>query len=840
MYQYVFRYLSALTLIAVLCEVLSCNNWGKTAKYIAVPKSCIVLFETNDWGNLQNILKETYSGNTVSELVFVKKVIADYKELSRLLSTDASVEKSLQAESTLLSVHLTSATEFGVLLNARLDGINDNLLINHLQNLSGVKSVKVRVFKKQKIIDIQLLDGRIVTLAILKKNLCAGFHSFLVENSVSAILNGESVASMNAFKSCVNNKSNSSALVAFANFQKLNALFPLLFNRDAQNHLYDFAQMGEWGVFDLQFTHNEIKFGGYSPMVSSLPSLNYGLMKQIPENAAVATLCTDSTFLLNKISSPYFTGWASQPVALVNLHSLNTDYQKQNVYMIPCANSKMAKADLLQWLSAANLPTMPCDSTSGYEIFEIGDLSLLNTLFENKFYSFPSAYFCILEHVVVFTAKKETLDHIIGKINNGEVLAKQPHTRALSQCVDCKNCAVTYINFENAEGVFRQIFPSASSFFNFANNVEFVLMGSQTIDNATTYDGVVKLGTKTEKKGPKVLWQTRLKVPAISNPTIATKSDGSKIIFVQDSLLHLYALNASGEILFTKPIEEKIWSSVHTVDYYGNGTDEQFLFTTTNKVYLVNSTGDDFANYPIRLSAPTSSNIAVSGNKQKYFVSCANGNLYGFEISGKPLPGFSPKSGVGELLQPIEIVKHQNKEWIVANNTSGKLILISNNGDTKWNADHTYNFYAIQKSGTFQLLSAKENQLTMIDALGNDKIILLKDTARFFAASIIDDTSTTLYIGNQNYVKLYDANLKFIGAVGTGAGNINSMHLLKQISVQKIVIGYDNKYMLCDGDLKSSVIFESQKFTITTLLGNSNTCLIEATENGMLICRTLK
>lgn len=838
-----FKVRTHITILFALFTLLSfnsCNWWKGTTLYTAVPKSAIFVFESNNWNTLQNTFTETFTGSTVKELKFSKKIFSEFSEMVQILGTDASVKESLVSYSTILSIHLTSASDFGVLLNAPLSGINDNSLINKIQNLNGIKTVNIRVFKNQKIIDVRFIDGRLLTLAMLKGTICASFSSFLVENSVASLLSGESIAKSSSFSNCVQNKNKNSLFTAFVNFQKLNAFIPLFIPANTNKSVYDFTALGDWSVFDFSFSNDDIKIGGYSPGKTESTLLSYTVMQQIPDNAAIVHLSSDTGYLKNKISAPYFRGWATTPVALVNLNSLTTSYEKQNLYIVTSRNKSTAETDLTQLLKSSNSNSSACDTFENYPVYEIQDAGLVQNLFQQSFFKLKTAYFTVLDNCVLFAAKKEVLQQCIYKINAGEVLSSYTYTQPLSQCSNCKNSSVLYIQFENATGVFQQLLSANSSAHSLIQNSEYLLLANIPQKNHTVFDGILKMGARAVTNGAQKLWQTQLKAQPITTPIVTTKSDGSKIIFVQDTLLNLYALNASGEILFVKQMPEKIRGNVHVVDYYGNSTDEQFLFTTTTKIFLINSAGEDFANYPIRLSAPCTAETVVSSNRKRFFVPCNNGNLYGYEISGKPLAGFSPKVGIGELLQPLDILKHNGQEFIVANNTSGKLMLIAESGVVKWSLDNTYHFNALQQKNTFQVLSAKGMYALMVDAAGNDRTISLKDTAHFFAANLLNDSVLSFYVGNQNYVKWYDEKMNFKGAISTGAGSITSMRLIKNLSPQFILLCYDGTQLLCDSELKNVLRFDSQKFAIEQMMPGKSACLIEATDAGLITCRTLK
>jgi hypothetical protein len=150
-----------------------------------------------------------------------------------------------------------------------------------------------------------------------------------------------------------------------------------------------------------------------------------------------------------------------------------------------------------------------------------------------------------------------------------------------------------------------------------------------------------------------VLWKTALDTTA-TIPAFFVKNylDNEKEIIVQDVLNQLYLINKAGKILWKIPLKDKIISSIQQVDFYNNNR-LQYIFNTENEIFIIDREGKPVNNYPIALPAKATTGMLLAHyadvNQQRVFVPCEN-RIYGYELSGKPLIGWNPKSKTGNVI----------------------------------------------------------------------------------------------------------------------------------------------------------------------------------------------
>lgn len=194
-----------------------------------------------------------------------------------------------------------------------------------------------------------------------------------------------------------------------------------------------------------------------------------------------------------------------------------------------------------------------------------------------------------------------------------------------------------------------------------------------------------------------ILWKTPLAAQAVTQPFfVESPRAGEAAILVQDGKNQLYRLAPNGEIRWRRPMDARLGSAVQGFDYLGNQS-LCYLFSTASKIYLLDDEGRDVEGFPLELKSPATNGVALvkfsKSGDYAFFIGCANGNLYGFDRHGRPLPGWNPQAGVGRVAFPLLHFQHQNKDFLVALNQAGQLHVFGRDGDRR--------FEAVQFDGQF-------------------------------------------------------------------------------------------------------------------------------------------
>ena len=168
---------------------------------------------------------------------------------------------------------------------------------------------------------------------------------------------------------------------------------------------------------------------------------------------------------------------------------------------------------------------------------------------------------------------------------------------------------------------------------------------------------------------PETIWQSGLDSTIIGKPAlVANHYTKEKEIMVQDKSNMLYLISSSGRILWKKKLDAPILSEITQIDYYRNNK-LQYLFNTSNKIYLIDRNGNYVDKYPISLAYKATNGISVfdydKNRNYRIFLACNNSKVYVFDKSGKTVTGWNAKPTEGIVTKPIQHFRVQGKDYIV-------------------------------------------------------------------------------------------------------------------------------------------------------------------------------
>ena len=355
-----------------------------------VPSSALMVIQVKNWNELNNTLSTTYSGMEVGKTYAVQKLKTELQTVAELLSADNSLKEIISSSQTTASVHLTAADDFDFLFTTVIGSINDNTILNRMQTSPKVKSVRVRIFKNQKVTDVMLNNGSQLTFTVIRGILSCSFTSFLTENSAMALMNGKSVMNEESFRKTITTVSES-GLNVLVNYKSAEVFLPLIFKQEKSLLLADAKQNGEWVNYEIALSNNDIHLKGIGYTEDKgAKELEHNLFENellatIPDNAAVVNISNTSSDLNDSSTTAlkYFLQWTSSAKAYVVLEPFREDFSNQSALFVSVKNISAAKEDLRKLISAEGAEPVPSDTFLNDEIFKITDGSLLNHVFKN-------------------------------------------------------------------------------------------------------------------------------------------------------------------------------------------------------------------------------------------------------------------------------------------------------------------------------------------------------------------------------------------------------------------------------------------------------------------------
>lgn len=818
--------------------------------YRAIPQSAVAVIETNSWLKVIDKLNTTYTGSELKKTNLATKLQANLTLMGNILGGNAEMAAQLNKGTTLVSVHLASADSFDLLFVSKFNGIDDDVLQNHLRGLKDVKNVNVRTFKDQKLFDVILKNGGQFTLSNFKGILSFSATTFLTEASVSALIADESIASESAFNKVRGKVNKDGDLRLYINYKKINILLPVIVKAKLTGLLGDIAKYANWGAYTLSLSNNDVKLQGFAyteQEESELQPQLKGMLNAIPDNAAVVSIsAADTTWLQSEMAS-YFKGWMGSTKAFVTLEPLQAEFEEQNMLVLEVADRNKALQKLKNLISLNGGSAVTVDTFMRDEIYYWENGAQLNGIFNHSFARFGKVWFAVRSNAVYFSNNADVLMLGLEKIDAGETLGKKETSIKLTE----GNNELFYFNPQRGAVLLSSLLKDGSSAEGFLKQFVNMTVVSTHKGNIINIDVTLLAGAERVSMG--LLWKTKLKAMCTYPPQVVYNyTTRENEIMVQDTLHNLYLLTRSGEILFTRNIGEQILGTTYQLDYYSNG-EHQYIFNTATKVYVLDRMGNDVGAYPLRLSATASAGLSLSVDTllaiNRYFIPSTNGAIYGYEGNGKPLPGWSPKTGAGNVTASVNAFNIGTRLYVSTFSTSGALNLFDIKGNKIWGAelmaDSVKAPVLVRDTGnTFYHVQAAGNAINIVMRDGSVVNAELMDSAECYTALAASDTSLTYYYSHGNAIRSYSAEHKFLKSAGLGNSNVQGMQRVVVGEQQYIAIQVsDDDVQLYDADLNKVADFKTPvkgSYALYDLFNRTQVILISNGAGGNVSCTRLK
>jgi hypothetical protein len=188
-----------------------------------------------------------------------------------------------------------------------------------------------------------------------------------------------------------------------------------------------------------------------------------------------------------------------------------------------------------------------------------------------------------------------------------------------------------------------------------------------------------------------LLWVANLRANARSSVQLVSEN-GQYSYVVQDEQNWLYHFGHRGQLIWERPLAQAIIGDISVLDYFGSGS-PSIAFVTSTMLYLIDEHAKDIGSFPVQLPARIAAPLLVTdleGNgRYAFFIGCINGDIYGFNADGSPLPAWGPNSATNTAIQQIMHIQHTNKDFFLALNEAGVLHAFGRDGSLRFDSIDT-------------------------------------------------------------------------------------------------------------------------------------------------------
>ena len=619
--------------------------------------------------------------STLLELCLPKNLNSDYKLLNHFLGDAPGLADQK------ITVTVNPSKTQGIDLLYILDQ-SSNINLNDIINKTEEWHARKYYFKNQELVTLRN-EGNVCSIAKLQNLLIFAEHAYLVENAISQFKRpAESICSNKRFRAFYKQSDKATEnLRVYFYLENLIAQFAPLLNAAKFNQLKYLESTGDWVNFTIPINGNGNAWTGsfLPPGASPVVTINQGANSELDENiwqAVPDNLAALMAFKLNGnqnvLTDQYLRGQLGHEIAVAFGEAIENMATEQ-LWLVALKDGATVEQLLNQRAAKSQI--------SDYQMFQIWEL---NEQTLPRFITESNSYATIIENYLLIGKNKPTLEKWLGKYLAGQTLSSNISFLQLKSQLPPKSNGVLYL--DGIKG-WQQIAP----FFN-----EDVLLSlnrnplpfDKMVASIVWENGIGNLHfastrqTTNENQTANILWNAPLQNPAKTKPLVTTNpQNGEKEIFILDIKNRIYLISRSGRIRWQRQINEPVISEITSIDL--NKSDEQqFVFSTSSAIYVIDQKGKNLDGFPLKLQVPATNGVTVidffQSNDYSFFVACENGKAYGFDEKGSPIEGWRPNEDIGTVKHPILHFQAGGKDFLNLLDVDGTLRVFKKNGTPRF------------------------------------------------------------------------------------------------------------------------------------------------------------
>ncbi len=688
------RFLQFLLCISIFS---ACQSTEK--KYAALPENTAILLEINGLKNLDSLFSKNKQplAEAISGLSFFKKMRHDVEILEKIFPEKTDLGAKIFNQNAVAGLTLNQADQQKAVFIFEIGGKID--LAAALKNSPAKPKILPTNFKGKEIFAVQIIENQRLAFAEQSGLLIFSTQPYLVEDALAALESGKNMWADARFQKLADGKNEISTASLIFNFEKISNQISPDFLPDFRNLLPCLAENLPFLKLDFsekKTTAQAFETGNFCKKKSWGASKREAVFSVLPENTAAffwAGFENHRPFLDNfrmgkSADFQHFTtSWMGEELVVALTEPFSSDLREEQFYLLAVRDSMLCERRIAEF--AERFGTLKNYEYQTFQIRQFFSPALLEPLLRDDALGFEKPACAMLAGYLVFASTTAALEVLIDKFIVNQILAASTDFLQLkNQFADAGQCLI-FFHPKYLPAICERIFKNEHKKPAIENAKSMAAAGLLAFDFSG--ENLKIFAQKTADFLPQtgMLWKTELGAAAATQPFPATGAGSEKLagIFIQDARNQLYFLLPNGEILWKRYLDGRMLGAPQSMDFSQNGT-TCFLLNTPQKIYLFDENGNDVEGFPIDLKSPATNAVSLATFSKSgdcaFFLCCKNGNGYGFDRHGRPLPGWNPQANVGEVRQPILHFQHENKDFLVVLSRAGRLAVFGRSGDLRF------------------------------------------------------------------------------------------------------------------------------------------------------------
>lgn len=777
--------------IALLVVVLSFFAYKRFFRQVAepfnaVPADAAIVFHFPESGSNFRQLQDSV-WNPVRGRGFLARLFADIELLDTMFGYNQQSRRFLEEAPALASLHKTGATGLDLLWiigkgssgNAGSESLTDSL--------PGPWSE--HTFRGVRIRERSAAEGSLA-LARIKGLLLISRSPYLIERAIVQLKDEPSIVKGGSLSKVIEETSRNDDPKMYVQFSRLAELLSVSFDVaiGAENPL---TTLAGWGGADFHLIGKKLLLNGVVEagagtrlgVIEPLPSESADLAMAMP--ASTATFCIirsnhvtslerfEANAGLHDLFARHFVNWMTSSVALVISEPLTDKLEDYTFIVIPCEDTVLAIHDLLELVRIQSDVEFAEPVDARHDIYRLDNFEELELLLGLPTQLLHSPAFAQFGDFIIFGKSVPALGIYLDHLKAGHTLANDVAYLAFRDNFNAEAHLDWYFRPGLSRNVLLAIARDEAALaplvgmepvgLQFTYLKEHLFLANCVID---VTGGAAPVRTSGALAA---VWRYKLDTVAVMRPVIVRNTRTNEDnVFVQDVDNTIYLFSKAGELLWKRELGSKIVGAVHQVDYFRNGK-LQIMFATERAIHLIDILSRDVGEFPLRLPAASTSGLMIARYEDeelpRMFVACANGNIYGYKLTGEPLPGWNPKRNVGRIPYPMQHIVHDSKDYISITKGDGSHLLLNRLGENRRAPTSAVSgllgeFKPVIVEGKMHFLAvASSGALLKVDPSGRmttDSLDIAGTAMAFTVADLDGDKKDELLVADTSSITVFD------------------------------------------------------------------------------------
>lgn len=688
-------------LVLYLWQIFFRLPFLRVSPFEAVPHNTAMLVDCKDFLYRQSPPDSLASFQVFQSVYPNDQLMEDLKWFRELIPSSALPKQQLVAA---LQLGRRESLDWLFILDDQLDTFNIEKFADTLQD--------TRVFEytylNQSVYDFKPKDRKQAEYSIAKyRNLLIfGRYSLLVEEAINQLNKVHSNISRNsAFRRVQKQDGFENGFDLYFNFAFFGDMFRTFLSQQGEKEIEVLKNWLSWSKMSMRFDSVQMAIKG--GLISAKGNDFLGavwdtsdfrnIQTILPENIAFAHWWNVGKFKYfyrkqggedSDIIKNYFSPWIGKDCAFVVTQPFSQDSEEEQFIIFKMKEESLATEYLEKLEMEIGL-----EQSYKYQMFDIHQLRAkgwLKPLLTSEEWDDP--FYTILEDYVVVANDKAAIEVWLDKYIVGETLSNNPNFLAMQEMLPAHAGVFSFWNiFQSGQwltALFKEKYQdSILEKIDDQKDVSFQGMTLHPTWTGFSLEGNAVLSYVPQSK-TSVVWKAALDDKATIDPVVFRNTSRQYEIAIQDRDNNFYVFDNGGNTILKKDLGDRIISTVHPMDFYKN-KQQQYLFNTPNGIQLIDNQGNDVGAFPIHLQSPATNGVTVADfnhtREYSFFVACNNRNIYGFDATGRPLEGWSPRRGAGVVGQPLQHFQRNGQDFLITFSESRKQVLAyKRNGDYRF------------------------------------------------------------------------------------------------------------------------------------------------------------